>query len=163
MRFQAEPSGKTRHIPLICPAALVVAAALAAAGCGSSKSKSSSSESTPAPAAPATTPSTSTSAAPPAGGKTKLALAADPSGQLKFDKSSLSAKAGTVAIDFTNASPVGHNVTIASSSGTVVNETPTFQGGSKTVTMTLKAGSYVFYCSTPGHRQAGMEGTLTVQ
>ena len=162
MRFQAEPSGKTRHIPLICPAALalVVAAALAVTGCGSSKSKSSSSESTPAPA---TTPSTSTSAAPAAGGKTKLALAADPSGQLKFDNSSLSAKAGTVAIDFTNASPVGHNVTIASSSGAIVNETPTFQGGSKTVTMTLKAGSYVFYCSTPGHRQAGMEGTLTVQ
>jgi len=28
---------------------------------------------------------------------------------------------------------------------------------------TLKAGTYKFYCSVPGHRQAGMEGTLTVQ
>jgi len=158
--FQAEPSGKTRHIALTSVAALAVAAALAAAGCGSSKSKSSSSESTPAPAAPATT---STGAAPTGGGETKLALAADPNGELKFDKSSLSAKAGTVSIDFTNSSSLPHNVTVASSSGAVVNESPTFQGGSKTVTMTLKAGTYKFYCTVPGHRQAGMEGTLTVQ
>jgi uncharacterized cupredoxin-like copper-binding protein len=44
-----------------------------------------------------------------------------------------------------------------------VGETPTFQGGSKTVSATLRAGTYKFYCSVPGHRQAGMEGTLTVQ
>ena len=163
MRFQADPSGKTRHVPLTSFAALAVAAALAAAGCGSSKSKSSSSESTPAPAAPAPTSSTSTSAAPAGGGETKLALAADPNGELKFDKTSLSAKAGNVSIDFSNSSSLPHNVTVASSSGAVVNETPTFQGGSKTVTMTLKAGTYKFYCTVPGHRQAGMEGTLTVQ
>jgi plastocyanin len=157
--FQAEPSGKTRRFALISIAALA-AAALAAAGCGSSK-KSSSSESSAAPAAPAST--TSTGAKSKAGGETKLALAADPNGELKFDKSSLSAKAGTVAIDFTNSSSLPHNVTVASPSGAVVNETPTFQGGSKTVTMTLKPGTYKFYCSVPGHRQAGMEGTLTVQ
>jgi plastocyanin len=161
--FQAEPSGKTRHIPLTSFAALALAAALVAAGCGSSKSKSSSSESTPAPAAPATTAPTSTSAAPAGGGETKLALAADPGGQLKFDKSSLSAKAGKVTIDFANSSPLPHNVAVASSSGAVAGETPTFQGGSKTVTVTLKAGTYKFYCTVPGHRQAGMEGTLTVQ
>ena len=158
MSFQAEPSGKTRPIPLTSVAALAVAA-LAAAGCGSSKSKTST-ETTPAPAAPATT---STSAAPAGGGETKLALAADPNGELKFDKTSLSAKAGKVSIDFSNSSSLPHNVTVASSSGAVVNETPTFQGGSKTVTMTLKAGTYKFYCTVPGHRQAGMEGTLTVQ
>jgi len=159
--FQTQPRAKTRSVLSISLAALA-AAALVVAGCGSSKSKTS--ESTAAPAAPATTSTTSSSAAAPAGGgNTKLALAANPSGELKFDKTSLTAKAGTVAIGFTNSSPLPHNVTVASSSGSVVNETPTFQGGSKTVTMTLKAGTYKFYCSVPGHRQAGMEGTLTVQ
>ena len=161
MSFQTQPRAKTRSVLSISLAALA-AAALVVAGCGSSKSKTS--ESTAAPAAPATTSTTSSSAAAPAaGGNTKLALAANPSGELKFDKTSLTAKAGTVAIDFTNSSPLPHNVTVASSSGSVVNETATFQGGSKTVTMTLKAGTYKFYCSVPGHRQAGMEGTLTVQ
>jgi len=159
--FQTQPRAKTRSVPLISLAALA-AAALAVAGCGSSKSKTS--ESTAAPAAPATTSTTSSSAAAPAAAvNTKLALAANPSGELKYDKTSLTAKAGTVAIDFSNTSPLPHNVTVASSSGSVVNETPTFQGGSKTVTMTMKPGTYKFYCSVPGHRQAGMEGTLTVQ
>jgi uncharacterized cupredoxin-like copper-binding protein len=60
-----------------------------------------------------------------------------------------------------NASPVEHNVTIADA-GKVLGATPSFVGGSKTVTVTLKPGTYSFYCSVPGHKQAGMEGTLTV-
>jgi plastocyanin len=58
--------------------------------------------------------------------------------------------------------PLGHNVTIESSAGKIVGATPTFQGGSKTLTLDLKAGTYKFFCSVPGHRMAGMEGTLTV-
>jgi len=59
--------------------------------------------------------------------------------------------------------PLSHNVTIESSSGQTVAATPSFQGGSKTLKLTLKAGTYKFFCSIPGHRAAGMEGTLTVQ
>ena len=44
----------------------------------------------------------------------------------------------------------------------VLGATPTFTGGTKAVTLKLKPGKYTFYCSVPGHRQAGMEGTLTV-
>ena len=92
-----------------------------------------------------------------------LALAAAPSGQLKFDKTSLSASTGTVKISFSNAAPEGHNLTVASSSGAVIGATPTFQGGSKTLTLKLKPGTYTFYCSVPGHRQGGMQGTLVVK
>jgi uncharacterized cupredoxin-like copper-binding protein len=68
-----------------------------------------------------------------------------------------------VTINFTNSSPVAHDVTIESSSGQKLGATPVFEGGSKTLGLELKAGTYKFFCSVPGHRQAGMEGTLTVQ
>jgi plastocyanin len=121
-------------------------------------------------AAPAPTTSSITSTtpppaggAPPSGATQKLALAADPSGQLKFDKTTLTAKAGKVQITFTNDSPVPHNVTVQSgTSGPAIAATPTFSKGSKTITMTLKPGKYTYYCSVPGHREAGMLGTLTV-
>jgi plastocyanin len=90
-----------------------------------------------------------------------LKLAANPEGQLSYSPTSLSAKAGKITVDFTNSSPVPHNVTIAQGS-TVLGATPTFQGGAKVLTLKLKPGTYTFYCSVPGHRQAGMEGTLTV-
>jgi uncharacterized cupredoxin-like copper-binding protein len=92
---------------------------------------------------------------------TTLKLAANPAGQLAYDTKQLSAKAGKVTIDMTNASPIEHDVAIAQGSN-VVGQTPVFTGGSKSVTLSLKPGTYKFYCTVPGHRQAGMEGTLTV-
>jgi plastocyanin len=128
---------------------------------------SASSSTTPAsPAAPAepTKPAEATKPAEPAksaSGTQQLALSANPAGLLAYNTKSLSAKAGKVTITFTNNSPLEHNVTVAEGSK-VLGTTPTFKGGSKTLTLTLKAGKYVYYCSVPGHRQAGMEGTLTV-
>ena len=90
-----------------------------------------------------------------------LKLAANPGGQLSYDTKQLSAKAGKVTIEMTNMSPIEHNVTIAKGT-TVLGATPTFVGSTKTVTVSLKPGTYTFFCSVPGHRQAGMEGTLTV-
>jgi plastocyanin len=97
----------------------------------------------------------------PAAAATTLKLAANPAGQLAYTTKSLSAKAGKVTIDFSNASPVEHDVAIAQGS-TIAGQTPVFTGGSKTLTVTLKPGTYNFYCTVPGHRAAGMEGTLTV-
>lgn len=111
---------------------------------------------TPASSTPANTP------APPAP-TGSLALAADPTGVLKFDQASLSAKAGKVTIAFSNASPVPHNLAVAKGAA-VLGTTPTFQGGgTKDLVLTLAAGSYMIYCSVPGHREAGMQGTLTVK
>lgn len=115
--------------------------------------------------APAETTATTESAAPPAPssgkGASALKLAANPSGLLAYNTKELSAKAGTVTITMTNMSSLEHNVTVAEGSK-VLGATPTFIGGSKTLTLKLKPGKYTFYCSVPGHRQAGMEGTLNV-
>ena len=138
------------------------AAAAATTQASSTAAQTSSSATAPA-SAPASTPTSSTAAAPAAAPATAtaLTLAANPTGLLMYNTKALSAKAGTVTITMSNMSPLEHNVTVAQGS-TVLGATPTFIGGSKTLTLSLKPGTYTFYCSVPGHRQAGMEGTLTV-
>jgi plastocyanin len=141
----------------------LTAGLVALSGCGSSSSSTSSSASTPVtPTSPATSSTASPKAPAAATAGQALSLAANSEGELKYSTKTLSAKAGKVSIDFTNTAPLSHNVTIESSSGSVLGATPTFQGGSKTLSLTLKAGTYKFFCSVPGHRMAGMEGTLTV-
>jgi plastocyanin len=81
---------------------------------------------------------------------------------LMFTKKTLTARAGTVIVSFTNKSPLGHNFTVKTSSGTIVGATPTFSGGTKTLTLKLKAGTYGFLCTVPGHAAAGMTGSLVV-
>jgi plastocyanin len=133
--------------------------AFALAGCGGSSSTTSSTASAPLNTSTTATQSTTAAAPAPAGA---LSLEANSEGQLKYNKSSMTAKAGKVTIDFTNMSPLDHNMTIESSSHKIVGATPTFQGSTKPLTLDLKPGTYKFFCSVPGHRMAGMEGTLTV-
>jgi plastocyanin len=96
----------------------------------------------------------------PAGGG--LALAADPSGQLKFDRKTLEARAGAVRLRFTNDSTVPHDVTLALNGGKVA-ATPTIAQSKATLSANLKPGTYTFYCAVDSHRQLGMRGTLTVR
>jgi plastocyanin len=143
----------------------VLAGLLAVSGCGSSSKSSSSSSSSSTPAAPATSSSTTPSTPAAAGGGAghTLSISANPEGQLKYSTSTLTAKSGKVSITFTNTASLSHNLTVASSSGAQVGATETFQGGSKTLSLNLTPGVYKFFCTVPGHRAAGMEGTLTVQ
>ncbi len=155
-------TGRTRGTLAISLLALALGA-FALAGCGSSSNTTSSAASAPlsTPSTPSTaTQSTAAKAPAPAGA---LSLEANSEGQLKFSTTSLTAKAGKVSIDFTNMSPLAHNMTIESSAHKILGATPTFQGGTKTLTLDLKPGTYKFFCSVPGHRMAGMEGTLTVK
>ena len=92
-----------------------------------------------------------------------LPLSADPSGALKFDKAALSAKAGTVRIVLSNPAPVPHNISLQGPGGLDAHGATVPKGGNSQVQAKLKAGKYTFYCSVPGHRQAGMQGTLTVK
>ena len=96
------------------------------------------------------------------GGGETLQLAADPSGALKFDKTSLEATAGSVTIDFTNDSSLPHDVKLQGP-GVDGEGTDTITGSSTSVTLDLQAGDYTFYCSVDGHRAAGMEGKLVVK
>jgi plastocyanin len=111
-------------------------------------------EAAPEPAAEAV-------AAPPATGRT-LALAADPGGALRFDKTRAAVLAGRVTVTLTNDSIVEHNVTIAQGSKTL-GGTKTISKSADTLALELAPGDYVYFCSVAGHRQAGMEGTLTVE
>lgn len=146
----------------------ILVAGLLVSGCGSSGSSSSTSSPNAVTSATSTTTATSasTSSAPassaPTTGTQVLKLAANPSGSLSYDTTTLTAKPGKVMIAFTNASPLSHDVVVQSSSGATVGATPIFTGGTKSVKLDLKAGTYTFFCSVPGHRQAGMQGTLTV-
>ena len=97
-----------------------------------------------------------------AGGGQTLKIDADPSGQLKFTKDQLSAKAGKVTIEMGNTSSLPHAVEIEGNG--VEEEGETVEKGGKSVaTADLKAGEYEFYCPVDGHQQGGMEGTLTVK
>ena len=89
-------------------------------------------------------------------------IAADPSGLLKYTQTALSTTAGKVTIDFANQSAVPHNVVLINSANKILGQTPIIDHKSASLTVTLTAGKYTYYCSVPGHPQAGMFGTLTV-
>jgi plastocyanin len=135
-------------------------AALAVAGCGSDNSSSSSSSSDTSAAAPPATSGSSGSSG--GGASTNLQLAADSSGSLKFDKAKLNAKAGNVTITMDNPSPLSHAVGIKGN-GVDKDGNTVSMGGKSTVTVSLKPGTYEFYCPVDGHEAAGMKGTLTVK
>jgi plastocyanin len=83
-------------------------------------------------------------------------------GGLAYKFADAEANAGTVKFTSENPQPVGHNIAIdgngVDEKGAVVEA-----GGTSTITVDLKPGTYAFYCSVPGHREGGMEGKLTVK
>jgi len=97
------------------------------------------------------------------GSASSLDIEADPSGNLAFTSDEATAKAGDVTVNFTNSSPVPHDVRIEDKGGKDLGGTEVTSEGSDSGEAELKPGTYTFYCSVPGHRQAGMEGTLTVK
>ena len=68
-----------------------------------------------------------------------------------------------MTVDFNNPQALTHDVAIENSSGEEVGKTELIAEGSDSTTVNLKPGTYTFYCTVPGHREAGMEGTLTVK
>jgi uncharacterized cupredoxin-like copper-binding protein len=91
-----------------------------------------------------------------------VSIPANPTGQLAYQFANAQAKAGKVQIDSKNASPIQHDIAITgngvNAKGPVVSG-----GGTSKFTVTLKPGTYTFYCTVDGHRQAGMQGKLVVK
>jgi plastocyanin len=141
------------------------AAGVLVAGCGSSDDSSgagSASGGGDGGSAPAKTTAAAGSSA--AGGGASLSLAADETNGLAFDRKTLSAKAGKVTITMDNPSGDSQPHAIAIEGNGVDQDGQVVQpGGTSKVSADLKPGTYTFYCPVGGHRQAGMEGTLTIQ
>jgi plastocyanin len=95
-------------------------------------------------------------------GGNALRLSANPGGELGFDRQSLEARAGQTTLVMDNPSSVPHNISIEGRGVDQEGDT-VGKGGRSTVRAKLRPGDYDFYCSVPGHRQAGMQGTLTVR
>ena len=97
------------------------------------------------------------------GGGSTLEVEADPNGEIAYTTTKASAKAGKVTIDFNNPQSLTHDVAIEDSSGKEVGKTELIGEGETSTTVDLEPGTYTYYCTVPGHREAGMEGTLTVK
>ncbi len=84
---------------------------------------------------------------------------ADPTGQLAYVTNRGQAKAGKFTVESRNKSGIGHDIAIdGKGKGEVVKN-----GGVSRFQADFRPGTYTFYCSVPGHRQAGMVGKLTVK
>ncbi len=114
--------------------------------------------------------------APPGAGKPaeekagKLAIDANPEGQLAYTTNKASASSGPVTIEMSNMSGVMHNIAVEPGTGGATPAGKPLLGastfvtkGTASVTVNLKPGTYTFFCQAPGHRAAGMWGTLTVK
>ena len=91
-----------------------------------------------------------------------LEIPADPGGALAYTFADAEAPPGQLQIDSPNEASVDHNIALEGGGvnevGPVVNN-----GGVSTINVDVEAGEYQFFCTVPGHRAAGMEGTLTVK
>ena len=156
---------------LLAPVVLSVAAIT---GCGSS-SNNGASTSAPAPAATPTTAAPAATAAPSKDGGLTVA-----STEYAFAPAALSAKAGKVKITLDNKGAIPHELIVLKTSAAPgslkvgsdqrvsekgsVGEVSEIPGGkTKTSTIDLKPGKYVYVCNIPTHYADGMRGTLTVK
>jgi plastocyanin len=152
----------TRRTPHLAAAAV---AALALAGCGSSSStsKSAPTTSTAAPAAQGGAGAYGAGGTSGSSAAGAVKLSADPGGALRFNVSTLHAKAGSVTLEMANpaSSHVPHGVAVQGN-GVDKDSKIVPSGATATLTVTLKPGTYSFYCPVQGHEAAGMKGTLIV-
>jgi plastocyanin len=127
--------------------ALAISAALVLAACGGGDGESSREPQATQTADPTETP------------EADVVLVSTVS--LDFEPAQVEAEAGTISVAMTNeAGP--HTFTLKLDGGRETVVQVFDPGETATGEIELEAGTYTFYCIIPGHREAGMEGTLTV-
>lgn len=96
----------------------------------------------------------------PAGGGAMLSVTGTDG--LMFEPDRLSASAGEATVELTAQEGVRHTFAVEGVKGgePIVEAQP---GQTATGSVQLEPGTYTFFCDVPGHREAGMEGTLTVK
>ena len=139
-------------------ACVAVAAALGLAACGGGDDNN---DTTAAATPPATTSGGGGGGG--GGGGATIDFSTPSGSELAYNQKSASTTAGTDTISFDNVQAQDHDVRIEDSSGAEVGGTELVASGTATATVDLQSGTYTFFCSVPGHREAGMEGTLTVK
>jgi uncharacterized cupredoxin-like copper-binding protein len=145
-----------RRVSAIAAVAALSMLGLAACGGGSDDNNDTTAAATPPPA-------TTTGGGGGGGGGATIDFSTPSGSELAYNQKSASTTAGTDTISFDNVQAQEHDVKIEDSSGAEVGGTDLVASGTATATVDLQPGSYTFFCSVPGHREAGMEGTLTVK
>jgi plastocyanin len=98
-----------------------------------------------------------------AGATESLSVSSPADGSLQFQPNGLTTKPGNLAITYDNPSQVPHSIALATANGNVLGQVQPFTNGKQSLNIpNLAPGKYIFYCTVPGHREAGMEGNLTV-
>jgi plastocyanin len=92
-----------------------------------------------------------------------VSVTANPDGELAYEEETLTAPAGAVTIEFDNPASIGHDVVVEDQDGNELARTDVITQDTATTEGEFEPGEYVYYCSVDGHRDAGMEGTLTVE
>ena len=88
-----------------------------------------------------------------------LQIDADPTGQLAYTTNKATGTPGEITVKMQNKSGTPHDIVIdGKGKGEIVQN-----GGVSKFSADFTAGKFTYYCSVPGHRQAGMQGTLTVK
>jgi plastocyanin len=92
-----------------------------------------------------------------------IEVAAVPDGTFAFEQESLETEPGQLTVTFDNPAPIAHDFCVEDPGGEELGCTDLIaDGDTDTAQFDLEPGEYTYFCSVAGHRDGGMEGTLTV-
>ena len=145
-----------RRLSAVAAVAAVAALGLAACGGGDDDNGGTTAAATP--------PATTTGGGGGGGGGSTVNFSTPSGTELAYNQKSASTKAGSVTVNFQNNESIPHDVAIQQGdSGSIIGQTDLVASGSASTTVNLTPGTYTFFCTVPGHREAGMVGPLTVK